>query len=194
MGKEHLRGSYYIFEAELFIAANIFLDLVGNRQSMKYITELMRRYSRDYNEGEKWQLGKFIEFLKILSLAVQDSGLFPYKVIRAVDSSYNRRVDTYPFSPRQKAHFFPEDQPDQFAVKFELELTAQEKTFPLKVDFYALFETTVRDEAFRNSDFLHINAPAIAYPFLRSFVATLTANADFAPVMLPTVNFNHYKK
>ena len=39
------------------------------------------------------------------------------------------------------------------------------------------------------NDFVMINAPAIAYPFLRTFVQQLTLLAGVQPLMLPVVNF-----
>jgi len=44
-------------------------------------------------------------------------------------------------------------------------------------------------EEFKNSHFPKINAPAIAYPYLRAYVSNLTLQSGVTPVMLPTINF-----
>ena len=44
-------------------------------------------------------------------------------------------------------------------------------------------------EDFKISHFPKINAPAIAYPYLRAFVSNLTLQSGVDPAMLPTINF-----
>ena len=39
-----------------------------------------------------------------------------------------------------------------------------------------------------------INAPAIAFPYLRSFLSILTMQAGYPPVMIPSVNFVEFAK
>ncbi len=62
--------------------------------------------------------------------------------------------------------------------------------FILQVTYIAQFETSdpIPDN-FENSFFININAPAIAFPYLRSFVSTFTLNAGYQPIILPTINF-----
>lgn len=45
------------------------------------------------------------------------------------------------------------------------------------------------DDKFKSSSFININAPAIAFPYLRSFVSFLTMHAGYPAVMLPSINF-----
>ncbi len=79
-----------------------------------------------------------------------------------------------------------------FNVVFELFLL-HPNDFSLKTKFVTWFETdTPIDDTFINSDFPKINAPAIAFPFLRSFVSTITLNAGYAPVLLPSINFVNF--
>ncbi|BCV29216.1 hypothetical protein TUM3811_30760 [Shewanella algae] len=44
-------------------------------------------------------------------------------------------------------------------------------------------------EQFKESKFIYINSPAIAYPFFRAFVANLMLVSGHEPLMLPTINF-----
>lgn len=60
----------------------------------------------------------------------------------------------------------------------------------LDLEYISFFKAdTALTEEFKASPIPSVNAPAIAYPFLRSFVSTLTLNAGYSPVVLPTVNF-----
>ena len=45
------------------------------------------------------------------------------------------------------------------------------------------------DERFKSSKFPYVNAPAIAYPFFRAFIANTLVNCGFEPTYLPSVNF-----
>lgn len=49
----------------------------------------------------------------------------------------------------------------------------------------------VIDEEFKNSLFPKVNAPAIAFPYLRAAIANMTLQAGLPPLMLPSFNFNN---
>ncbi len=62
--------------------------------------------------------------------------------------------------------------------------------YRLVVEYLAFFEAEEPiNEEFKTSPLITVNAPAIAYPFLRSFISTLTLNAGYLPVLLPVLNF-----
>ncbi|MBZ0242073.1 MAG: protein-export chaperone SecB [Bacteroidales bacterium] len=89
------------------------------------------------------------------------------------------------------SNLYNEDDTTHFTVNLELILNSPDNTFMLQVKSMALFQTqSPIDEAFKNSSFVSVNAPAIAFPFLRSFITTLTSNAGVKPVILPAFNFN----
>ncbi len=87
------------------------------------------------------------------------------------------------------ANGYSDKELNSFIVKFDVEITS-EHGYELQLGYVAEFET---DEdistEFRNSHFPTVNAPAIAYPYLRSFVSLLTLNAGYETLVLPTVNF-----
>ena len=78
-GQKIYRRRYYIFEGELVLEDDSFLDLVGNRSDMLWFQEIMKRFEQLKNT-ERWTIGNFIEFLK-------RKNLLPYKAIRAIDNS-----------------------------------------------------------------------------------------------------------
>jgi len=84
---------------------------------------------------------------------------------------------------------FSSDALNSFLIVFDLSIKADESHM-LTVKYIAKFEAgsdILEDE--RESPFFSINAPAIAYPFLRAFVANFMLSSGFEPIMLPTINF-----
>lgn len=71
--------------------------------------------------------------------------------------------------------FFPPDHPDSFGIHFDVALD-----YP---DFFNLSLTAVGGfilesglSEIEKKSFINMNAPAIMFPYVRSFIATLTAN------------------
>lgn len=76
-----------------------------------------------------------------------------------------------------------------FGVGFKI--TIQDKLFDLVVE--AIFDFELLDEKitdeFKLSSFPKVNAPAIAFPYLRAFISNLTLQSGLEPVILPSINF-----
>lgn len=86
---------------------------------------------------------------------------------------------------------FSDDDPAHYTINFEVSVSARNNNIRISVKSVALFEASSPiDEEFRQSAFVQTNSPAIAFPFLRSFINTLTANAGIPPVVLPAFNFS----
>lgn len=92
--------------------------------------------------------------------------------------------DTLNYSP-----IFNPSRPREFAVLFELKVPLASAS-QLELDFLAIF-ATIEDitEEFRQSHFPRINAPAVAYPYIRAFVSQFAVLAGFDPITLPIRNF-----
>jgi len=84
---------------------------------------------------------------------------------------------------------FSEENKKRFVVKFDVTLTS-EKGVSVSLEYIGLFDVDeeITDD-FKSSSFLTVNAPAITFPYLRSFVTTFTVNAGLPAVILPTINF-----
>ena len=79
---------------------------------------------------------------------------------------------------------------NKFTFKIIFNLIINDREFDLNIEAMFNFETDEEiTEEFKNSHFPKINAPAIAYPYLRAYVSNLTLQSGVAPVMLPTINF-----
>ena len=85
---------------------------------------------------------------------------------------------------------FPQESNRSFAIFFDLTLENQDKGFLVQIKTTALFETDKDiDVEFRDSSFVKISAPAIAFPYIRTFISNLTLNAGYEPIILPSFNF-----
>jgi preprotein translocase subunit SecB len=83
---------------------------------------------------------------------------------------------------------FPEDVSKTFGVVFKLII--KEKAIDLFVEAVFNFELEESiTEEFKLSSFPNINAPAIAFPYLRAFISNLTLQSGINPVILPSINF-----
>ncbi len=69
-------------------------------------------------------------------------------------------------------------------------MQSKSKKFKLKIKAVAHFSTIdAIDDGFKQSPFIRINAPAIAFPYIRTFISNLTLNSGFDAIILPTFNF-----
>lgn len=71
--------------------------------------------------------------------------------------------------------FFPKEQLGHFKIIQEVNVSVKD-TFNLFIVAIGSFElNNIEDEKLRNT-FVNMNAPAIMFPYIRSFISTLTSN------------------
>jgi len=91
------------------------------------------------------------------------------------------------------ANGYPDERSEDnksFIVTFSIRICSAEEKFLLELEYIGFFSCDEPiTEEFKNSHFPISNAPAIAYPFMRSFINTVTVNSNLNPVILPTINF-----
>lgn len=88
----------------------------------------------------------------------------------------------------KSGNFFPEEDKNSFGVSFNIEI--KDIDFDLIIEALFMFKIDEDiSEDFKLSDFPKVNAPAIAFPYLRAFVSNLTLQSGFEPVILPSINF-----
>ncbi|MFA8300666.1 MAG: protein-export chaperone SecB [Hyphomicrobiales bacterium] len=85
-------------------------------------------------------------------------------------------------------HFFPEEDNKQFFIHFGLDVFHPDYCIKLKAEFLFEMDEEITEE-FKSSNFPKINAPAIAFPFLRAFISNLVLQSGFEPAILPSINF-----
>lgn len=88
---------------------------------------------------------------------------------------------------------FPEDDKKTFNLFFEVDI--KDTDFDMSIEMVAVFglDEDITEE-FKVSDFPKINAPAIAFPYLRALISNITLQSGFRPVMLPSINFVEFAK
>ena len=80
-----------------------------------------------------------------------------------------------------------------FLVTFEIVLSLSQG-YLLEIEHSSIFTSNVNlDKKFQESNFPKVNAPAIAYPFLRTFIANFLLNSGYEPIILPSINFTKFK-
>lgn len=71
--------------------------------------------------------------------------------------------------------FYPKDEPEYFKIIQEIKLSS-DKYFDLFILAVGTFELKAEIDEKTKKSFVNINAPAIMFPYVRSFISTLTAN------------------
>ncbi|PCJ16856.1 MAG: preprotein translocase subunit SecB [Candidatus Cloacimonadota bacterium] len=101
-------------------------------------------------------------------------------------SGIEKNAFDFGFSPR-----FKEGDAKDFIVSFEVKMEVFESQSVLETEIFGIFETEAEiSEDFKNSTFPKINAPAIAYPFVRAFLSNFLLSAGHTPIKLPSINFS----
>lgn len=83
---------------------------------------------------------------------------------------------------------FPNESIDVFVVSFDLSINDPRFELKLKASFVFRCDQPVTEE-FKTSDFPRVNAPAIAFPFLRAYISNFTLQSGINPLVLPSINF-----
>lgn len=85
---------------------------------------------------------------------------------------------------------FNDENDKNYLVNFKLEIKSKDEDLVIKVNAFGLFSTLdAITEEFKISSFVKVSSPAIAFPFLRSYINTITTNSGISPIILPSFNF-----
>lgn len=120
--------------------------------------------------------------IKYLGLQVKETTLR----IGGYDKSIANEIE----SKLEIKQVFSDDKPNNFIIIFNLILINKEKDFFFKVNAHNhfLINQKITDE-FKSSMFVNVNAPAIAFPYLRAYISNITMNSGYDPIILPSFNF-----
>jgi len=111
-----------------------------------------------------------IDFKPGVNINIEDFVKLDYEII------YNKKIEK------------------KFSIIFHLKISKKNQ-YSIDVDYGTYFISSDSiDDDFLNGNFAKINAPAIAFPFLRSFVSFLILTAGFPPLILNSVNFTKFNK
>lgn len=79
------------------------------------------------------------------------------------------------------------DDKSLFDLTLDVIVEDEEKNLVVEMTILGNFECFADDQVLLGS-FMCINAPAILFPYIRSYVSNLTALSGTAPIILPTLN------
>jgi len=87
--------------------------------------------------------------------------------------------------------FYPKESPKKFKILMDIHLESQDH-FSIKIFAIGEFELTGELIDSIKQNFISVNAPAIMFPYVRSFISTLTANLGFTTgtIILPPQFFS----
>lgn len=88
---------------------------------------------------------------------------------------------------------YSENDNKEFSLIFEIDVSDKEFNLFIEVFFTFSIDENITEE-FKISDFPRVNAPAIAFPYLRALISNITLQAGFKPVILPSINFVEVSK
>ncbi|MGM0641926.1 MAG: hypothetical protein ACQESN_10955 [Thermotogota bacterium] len=90
---------------------------------------------------------------------------------------------------------FKDDEPNHYLIEFKVDMLSEKHSFSIHSTAIAFFKSEQEITAqFMESPFVQQNSPAIAFPFIRSFLNTLSTNIGLEPIILPAFNFSAKKK
>jgi preprotein translocase subunit SecB len=112
------------------------------------------------------------------------------EMIFSIVKNADRKEDSFDLKTSQT---FSEEEKRKFNLFFEINVKDRDFDFDIKMLFIFELDVDITEE-FKVSDFPKINAPAIAFPYLRAFISNVTLQSGFNPVMLPSINFVEFAK
>lgn len=122
--------------------------------------------------------------------------LIDYKVVNlslnAPENGLNRELASNDLK-LEVGQFYPDDENQIFGIGFKVALSQECYSINVEMRFFFRADSIITDE-FKNGPFPSINAPAIAFPYLRCFLSILTMQAGYPSVMIPSVNFVEFAK
>jgi len=134
----------------------------------------------------------------VIQAAIRLSNFYVTQLEFRIDGAERTKVENQDELNIELTHTvgLPQEQQQSFIVLFDLKLTdAKASSLSLALKAVAEFTTNQPvDEGFGTSPLVQINAPAIAFPFLRSYVHTVTMHSGAPGIILPAMNFKESKK
>ncbi len=82
---------------------------------------------------------------------------------------------------------------NEFNIAVEVIIKDSDNDFIIKMVGVGIFLfESVEDKNLE--DFISLNAPAIIFPYIRAFIANMTAQTGFGTINLPTLNLSSFKE
>lgn len=102
-GQSHYADTFFILEFDVAFENDKYLDLVGSRKHLMYFQKLQQWLIQKKHCSASASLGEIVEKLKILS--TQQKGIFPFKIIRAIDATSRVKDSEKVYFQRNQPNF-----------------------------------------------------------------------------------------
>lgn len=112
------------------------------------------------------------------------------EMIPCNSESYDKDVPDFSM---QIGNTFPDDNKREFWIGFRINVQRPNVKIFLEMDFCFDADEDISSE-FMQGDFVKVNAPAIAFPYIRAFLSNLTMQSGYETVLLPSINFVSLKQ
>ena len=110
-----------------------------------------------------------------------------YSILRSIiDRKSNEMPESLQIGFAPKGTHFEDE--GRFELFLGIHIEDEKKSLLIEVDAIATYALEGELSEKILNTFFYINAPAILFPYLRAYVATLTALSGMAPINLPTLN------
>ena len=81
-----------------------------------------------------------------------------------------------------------------FQLQLGVKIEDADKTFNIEIDAIANYTFENKEGMDNLGMFFYTNAPALLFPYIRSYISTLTNLSGFEPINLPTLNMTQLGK
>lgn len=82
---------------------------------------------------------------------------------------------------------------NQFHINVDVEIANLRNNLVLKMVCVGIFKYKTDDESLLLS-FMSLNGPAIVFPYIRSFISSMSSLSGFETITLPTLNLSGYRE
>ena len=82
---------------------------------------------------------------------------------------------------------------NQFHINVDVEITNLNNSLVLTMVCVGMFKYNTDDENLLLS-FMSLNGPAIVFPYIRSFISSMSSLSGFETITLPTLNLSGYRE
>lgn len=110
-----------------------------------------------------------------------------FKIIRSViernENEPSKKISLW-FAPKG----FINKKDSNFQLQLGVKIEDENKSFKIEIEAVANYSFENKEGLDNLGKFFYMNAPALLFPYIRSYISTLTNLSGFEPINLPTLN------
>lgn len=83
---------------------------------------------------------------------------------------------------------------ESFNIIFKCAIKNSDIAINTEIRFIFCIKDGIVNDEFMKGNFININAPAIAFPYLRAYITNISIQSGYNPIILPSINFVEFNK